>query len=444
MKKNLSLFFFLLCLLGVNESDAQTKELSLQQVLQEASKNNRQIQLRWLETRKAAEAVKEARSWLTPAVSGNASYNLFTERPVIYLRNENNTPELSDVKFGGRYGFDGNLTASYPVLHPVLKSNIRLAVINETVRKTEATDTEEQLALSISQLYLTMLMKQEQMKLLLQSQQRNEKALKDSRSLFSQGKHLKTDTLTNFIAVQNLRASASALENNIRILSSQLKQLLGMEDSITLALTDSLVLNNHAELLQNHPDDSAAIGNRQDIKLQSLFIRRMKEQVQNEKAAFTPQLWAMAQYQVQMQSDKIQFNNNSLPRTSWIGVRLNIPLYAGNRLKYKTTQANIAVKQAEIILTELKRTVQTELNSVSANIKEAMNQWLIQKQNVEAAQTTYHMMQERYRNGLGSRLELTDAELALTKTKMEELQTIYTIRLLEIELKKATGMLQLN
>jgi outer membrane protein TolC len=53
------------------------------------------------------------------------------------------------------------------------------------------------------------------------------------------------------------------------------------------------------------------------------------------------------------------------------------------------------------------------------------------------------MMNDRYKNGLGSRLELTDAELALTQAKINYLQAVYNIRVLHIELQRSLGVLKL-
>lgn len=48
-----------------------------------AAKGNRQLQIKWLESQKMAEAVKEAQSFLLPSVVANGSYNIYGERPEI-------------------------------------------------------------------------------------------------------------------------------------------------------------------------------------------------------------------------------------------------------------------------------------------------------------------------------------------------------------------------
>ena len=57
------------------------------------------------------EAIKEAESFLRPSVALNSSYNVFAERPVIYLRNETASPKVNDVKYGGSFAFAGAVTS---------------------------------------------------------------------------------------------------------------------------------------------------------------------------------------------------------------------------------------------------------------------------------------------------------------------------------------------
>ncbi len=56
---------------------------------------------------------------------------------------------------------------------------------------------------------------------------------------------------------------------------------------------------------------------------------------------------------------------------------------------------------------------------------------------------SYNMISDRYQNGLSSRLELSDAELALTEAKMNEMNSIYRVKITKLKLDKALGVLQL-
>ncbi|ULQ55662.1 TolC family protein [Flavihumibacter rivuli] len=445
MKSRTLITIGLLGLLLQEKATAQVKQLSLSETFGLVAKGNRNLQVQALENQRSGLAVKESKSQLLPVVNLNGSYTLYTELPVIYLRNENTSEKVGDVKYNGRHAFDGVISAAYPILNKGIQSAIRESGIREQLSHQQTKLLEEQLAITVSQKYLGILLNQEQEKLLLQSLQRNQKALADSRSLFLQGKNLKTDTLSNYIMIQNILSSISILHTSTNVMKLELKQLMGLEDSITIELTDKL--ENAVAATNDLPGDSLlgfALNNRNDIRSAALQLEQRKEQGLAVKSKYSPQLWLVGQYQLQAQADNLKFWNYSFPRTSFAGIRFSMPIYSGNRQKYQLEQAGMAVSQTEKSIEELKSSVKTELYAANANLQEAWRQLGIQEQNEQAAQINYHMMQERYTHGLGTRLELSDAELSLTKARLGKIQAIYQIRLAEVQLRKATGTLHLQ
>lgn len=424
---------------------AQLQQMSLKDVLQVTAAGNRQLQIRLLELKRSEELVKEAKSFLLPTVQFNSSYLAFTERPVIYLRDENATPKASDTKYGGRLAFDANVTAVYGLTNPLVKNQVKNVQLQQKTDVHNKKMLEEQLAFEVSQLYYTVLFYEQQKQVLLQSRVRNEKALTDARNLYLQGKNLKTDTLSHYIAVQNINLAVSSLENQIQVALMQMKQLMGVELSMELLLTDSLAVQE--EVAYQTISSSAmeiAKNHRPDVQIAQLQIQQTKIQMERVKAMYKPQLQVFAQYQLQSQADDYRFKYYGLPRTSFAGVRFHVPIYSGNRMKYQSAAVSISIKQQELALADLTRKVETTVASLSSRLQDEIKQWFIQKRNVDAAFISYQMIDERYRAGLGSRLELADAELVLTKAKLENTRLQYSVKLLTMDLQKALGILKLT
>jgi outer membrane protein len=377
-------------------------------------------------------------------VSANASYNVYGERQVIYLRNESEEGnKVQDVKFGGRYTFDGNISATYPLLSGPLRSDVRKSIIDSKMQEHQLRFTEEELAWQIGILYLDILLMQENRVSLEHSLQRNEQSLIDSRSLFLQGKNLKTDTLSNYISVQNLKSALVKAENEIIVKKKLLKHVMGLDDSSEIELADSLHSSLNSVAITGL-DMSTAEENREDVHIQRLLIDRSAEELVGIKSSFKPQLTVHAQYQLQNQSDNMRFAGYTFPRTSFLGIKASVPIYSGKRRRYKTAQLEIIQQQSTVQLSEIKSRIKNELESVSYDLLSAHNDHAIQKQNLEAAHINYTMMRDRYRNGLGTRLEVTDAEVALTKARLDLVRSVYLIRVKQLQLQKAMGTIKLK
>jgi outer membrane protein TolC len=420
---------------------SQVIELSLNEAVSLSAKGNRQIQSSRIEKKKSEEFAMEMRSYLKPGVSASGSYTFFAERPVIFLREESSgKSQVNDVQIGGRNAFAASITGQYPIYNPLSQGKIQLANIQSELLDEKTNELAKSVALKTGELYLTILLYREQMIHLQNSKSRNEQSLKDSRMLFLQGKGLKTDTLSNYIAVQNLAGAIFNLGIQIEAATLRLKQLLGVSEEVEIILTDKLGVQENPVLFQT-PDTlrSIALANRSDVKLQQLQAQYHEQELETARSEFKPQLSAFAQYQLQSQSDRFSFWKYQVPRTSFVGLLLSIPIYSGGRQKHKEAQINYSQQQNRISLQEIERQVHTEIAVLKAELEDAYQQKKTQEKNVEAAQVNYAMYQERYQYGLSTRLELTDAELALTQAKINHVQAIYRIRLKQLQLDNVLG-----
>ncbi len=443
MLKNIS--FLIIWLLLGTYSGAQTIKLSLNEAVEFAKTNNKQLQSQQLEEQLAAEKTNEIRSNLLPNISASAGYQYYFDRQVIFMPGsfvENSSKSVADIAVGGKYALNTSLSISQQLSNKSTRQQIEMAKVQESAQRLQTQDLMSQLSVNVSVNYLNMLLLQEQIALNEQSLDRNRRALDDSRALFLQGKNLKVDTLRNYIAIENLKSGISYLRNDLEVLALQMKRWLALPQEVVIELTDSI----SEQMLPPLPLDlnsvvEIALQNRKDIKQYQLSILMNKHQIMHAQAQKLPQLWAVGMYQMQSQADDLNIGDYSFPRTSFIGLQATLPIYAGDRLNARINQTKIRLQQSEITLSDLHEKVRSELAASLSKLKEAEAQLGIQQQQVEMAELSYTMMNDRYRNGLSSRIELADAELALTQAKLNLLQAIHRFRLLQIDLQQNIGIL---
>lgn len=443
MKQIIQIVLLIVILTWVSNQSRAQLSLSLQEAMKCAAKANRELQIQRLEILKAGEQLKETRSLWRPSLIGSANYSYYFDRQNIFMPGSfvNSAKPVVDVAVGGRHAVSAVITGSQPILNNSIDDKVKISVINDELQKEKLKDVEGKLALAISQYYLAILLQQEQLKLLNQSLERNQQALKDARSFFLQGKNLKTDTLQNFIGVQNAQAGISAVNSNISVLFLHLKQLIGVNEGDMLILTDALNTPDTNLYVSEDPLSVVAFSNRNDVKMQQLRIEQSRSEESLVKSEFKPQLWAVGQYQVQSQADNLKLT--SWPRTSFVGLSVTVPIYSGGRSRYMQQKAHYTMHQEQLALVELKSKVNTEIVALTSQLAEANKQLNIHNHSVQAAQISYTMMGDRYKHGLASRLELTDAELALTQAKMNQVQAVYNVRLIAVQLEHALGRLTL-
>lgn len=442
------LIITLLLLVGSRPLFAQKKELSIQEALTMARQGNKTLQIQILEEKRATEQIRESKGRLLPDISAGVAYSYYFDRQNIFLPGSfaGTNKAVQEVAVGGRNAFNGFVSLYQPVMDLGLHRFTEASRINEKIQTEKTEDLKSRIALGVSTRYLGILMMRRQLTLLEQSYERNLRALKDSRALLAQGKGLKADTLRSYIAVENIRSSVSYLKNNIEVSGMELKRLIGLEDTRELELTDQLeseIKTDRTDFLNVSEALEIAEINRNDLSVQELVIAMQQQKLYATKAELLPKIALIGQYQIQAQADNLKFNNYAWPRTSFLGLQISVPIFNGGQSKSRINQARILTQQEQVRLNDLKDEIKTTLASIISKWKEATSQLEIQVTTVQSAELNHQMTEDRFKNGLGSRLELTDAELALTQAKINYLQAVYNLRILHTELQHALGVLEL-
>lgn len=448
MKQNILYVAAVLLLSSMTLLHAQEKRLTLNEALALAKEGNKTLQIQALEEIHSQEVTQEAKNGFLPGISANGVYSYYFDRQVIFLPGSfaGTTNPVQDITVGGRNVLNAYVSLYQPIIANSKVQQIKMAKINEKIENGKSEDMRSRVALQVSTHYLDMLMMNRQLELLEESLVRNEKVLKDSKSLYEQGRGLKSDTLRSSIAVGNLKSSVSYLKNTIDVSSMELKRLIGLETVEKIKWIDELELIAAGPEKEEYKLDEAlvlAVKNRKDIHVQKLTIHLEQQKMKRFQAEQLPQLSLIGQYQVQAQADNLDIGEYAYPRTSFVGLQFTVPIFSGNRIKSQISQARIKSEQEEVRLTDLNNQVRTELATLLSKKEEGLLQLEIQKNTRLLAEMNLQMVEDRYKNGLGSRLELTDAELALTQAKISYFNAIYNLRINQVELHYTLGLLDL-
>jgi outer membrane protein TolC len=111
----------------------------------------------------------------------------------------------------------------------------------------------------------------------------------------------------------------------------------------------------------------------------------------------------------------------------------------GNRIaRTREARANLEAAQARVRATELD--IQREVEQAQISVTEAEERIQAAQKAVESAQENFRLAQGRFDAGVGTILELTDAQLALTQAQNIEAQALADYRIALSNLDRAVGL----
>lgn len=424
---------------------AQIRQLTMENAVKLALDKNRDLQVATLETAKSAQKVVEARSYSLPNVAGSAQYLYYFNKQVSFLPGSFvGLPEnqLATFRVGGSNALLGGIAATQPLFQASVRSGIKAAQIDELATGEVLADVRASIVTDVKKAYLDVLITLEQLRLQQQSIARNEQALKDARSLLAQGRASRVDTLRAFVTVENLRPTLIQLTNRIGITKTVLKRTMGLDEQETIDLQDSLRYDVSLFALPGNDAFFEAVQARPEVRRLELIEKLNREQVAIQMAERQPKLSAIGLAQSQSQANNFRVDDYKWPVSTYLGLQLSVPIFTGYRTNSRIQQAQITRQQTETQVANLKEIVRAQVKIGLANVEEARLRIETQRQTISVAELGYRITRDRWKQGIASRLDMSDAELSLTQAKSNYLQAVYDYLTATVNLDKVLGRIK--
>jgi outer membrane protein TolC len=125
--------------------------------------------------------------------------------------------------------------------------------------------------------------------------------------------------------------------------------------------------------------------------------------------------------------------------TAVIGAKLTIPIWDGLQKSARVSQAKLKLQLVDNSIEMAKSGFQLELSNAKANYQNNSSSLGIVKKNRELAMDIAKTAKIKYDNGVGSSLELVDAESSLREADANYFSTLYETIIARIDLDKASG-----
>ena len=125
-----------------------------------------------------------------------------------------------------------------------------------------------------------------------------------------------------------------------------------------------------------------------------------------------------------------------------MGLQVAIPIFTGFSNQAKVRQANITKTQTRVRNDYAFEQLRSSVHQVVANSRESLARLQTTVAVRETAQLSYDIVQYRYKRGVSSRLELSDAELELSTAQSNYLEAVYDYLSSRIALQAIMGRVE--
>ena len=122
-----------------------------------------------------------------------------------------------------------------------------------------------------------------------------------------------------------------------------------------------------------------------------------------------------------------------------IGATLNVPIFDGLQKNYKVEQAKINLLKSKNSLDQVQKSINLEANNATTSYTNALATLKYQKKNIELAERVYQTTKIKYDQGVGSNLEVINAQASYREALVNYYAAIYDALVSKTDLDKALG-----
>ncbi|MDB4908566.1 MAG: outer rane efflux protein [Gemmatimonadetes bacterium] len=265
-----------------------------------------------------------------------------------------------------------------------------------------------------------------------------ERFLATERVRLSSGLGSELDVLRAEVALANLQPQQISATNAADVAMLDLKRLI----NIPLAQPLRLVTTLDVPTMLATADSTGSLetlSRRASIAAEERQVRIRQQQVSIARSAYLPSVSLVFNYGKLLYPTGV-FSFNQDWRTDFTaGLTVNVPIFNGNRTAAEVAQAQVALNQEQLRLSQLRENVQIEYERARGERERARSSIEARQRTVQQAQRVYDLTVLRYDQGLASQLEVSESRLSLLQARSNLAQAVADYQIANATLSRALG-----
>jgi len=155
-----------------------------------------------------------------------------------------------------------------------------------------------------------------------------------------------------------------------------------------------------------------------------------------------PKLTASASYAPSYQNDSFSKLYGTDYASSYVALSLSVPIFTGFQHLNQYKQSKITVLKSENDLYDMKNTISLQVSQARISYINGLQTLNDQKKNMALAEEVLRVAKIKYEQGVGSSIEVTQAQTELTQADNTYIQGLYDALVSKVDLDKAYGRIK--
>ncbi|MDZ4744506.1 MAG: TolC family protein [bacterium] len=401
-------------------------------------KHNKSVQVARLAIQKADARVAEALGSALPTLGVTAGYTRNLQLPVFFLPNfDNPSSGPTPVTIGLNNQYIVQAQAQQLLFNSAVLTGIGASKIYLQAAQAQLAAAEAQAVTDTKKRFYGALLTRELDTIARATLANAEETYRTIGALFKEGLVAEFDQIRTEVALDNIRPLVTDAELAYTNALGALVLQLGLEPTESIVpvgeFSDAAIT-----ILAEDEATRRALQYNYELKALDYQVRVTKEFIDINRSDYFPTLALFGMWQNQGQSET--FSNWVSASSSAVGLNFSINIFNGFRTQAKVEQSSVdylTIQQQYAQLSDFTRfQVRTGLNTLkSARLRiEAL------RATVRQAERGLEISRIRYNEGTGNLLEISDAETALARARVNRVQALHDYVVAVADYERVVGL----
>lgn len=412
-----------------------TLVFTLNSAVELALSDNPTIKIANSEIQRMKYAKQQVIGGFIPSIDGSASYTRNIVVPSMFI------PALGSgaLKMGFDNSYNAAIQAGVPLYSESLIQNLNISKKDIEIALESARASRINMVSEVKNAYYTILLAKISYKVLKQTFDNAMENYINTKQMYNNGMASEYDMIRSEVMVRNINPSLLQAKEAVKNSKLLLAYLIGLPLETPIKVSGSL--NDYEQDVTTFvTTDTIDIDVNSDLRQLELQKQKMELQYKLVTSQYMPTIVAFINGQVMTQNNTFKFGTYDWRGSLSAGMQLNIPIFRGLSTMRQRQQVQIGIDQMGYQYGYMKEGLSVSAMNAISSIKTAAEQLLSNKMSVQQAEKGYSIAETRYRTGVGTLLELNDAEMAVVNSNLNYNKAIYDFLKARTEYDKILGI----
>ena len=412
--------------------------ITLEQALEIGLSENVSVKVADMEIERTGFAKKGSYASLFPQIDLSASYQRTIKKQAMFM-SMGEGQEPMKIEVGMFNTINAATSVAMPLVNAQLWQAIKISGLDVELAVEKARSSRLDMVTQVKNAFYAVLLAKEARDVYDQVYENALRNYDETKKKYDAQKASEMDLLRAKTTVENAVPNVYNSESSVILALWQLKAVLGVDLDMDLDVAGKLDDYSSQMLSSIKENEEQTLEGNSTMKQLAIQAEQLAMNIKMQQYSTLPSLAASFNFSYMSMANDVALKEFPWIPYSTAGISLSIPIFAGGKRYNQIRQAKNQYEQVQLQVTNTERQLKIAIRQSLATMETNMKSYYAAQSAVASAQKGYDITEASYKVGRSTLIELNDAQLALTQSKLAGSQAIYNFLTAKAQLEQTLG-----